>query len=156
MTLSLLPISEASAEVLASLQRACFPKDPWDDASLCAIIRMTGFFGLSAYSGSVAVGYALALDLKGECEILSLGVLPAMRRCGAGRALLAAISAEARRRGAFYLLLEVAADNIAARTLYREFGFATIGCRRNYYRRDDNFIDALVLRLALADAPLPA
>jgi [ribosomal protein S18]-alanine N-acetyltransferase len=155
MTLSLVPIPEASAEAVASLQRACFPEDPWDGACVGEIMRIAGCFGLTARAGRRPVGFALALDLSGECEILSLGVVPRMRRCGTGRALLAGICAEARQRGALCALLEVAADNRAARALYREFGFAAIGCRRKYYRRGGSFVDALVLRLALAGAPLP-
>ncbi len=154
MTLSLLPISEQSVEVLASLQGACFPNDPWDGAALGEIMRMAGFFGLFARAGALPAGFALALDLKGECEILSLGVVPEMRRRGIGRALLAGICGEACRRGALFVILEGAADNMAAQALYTKFGFTTVSCRRKYYRRGGSFVDALVLRLTLAGAPL--
>lgn len=154
MGLTLLPVAKSSTEAIAKLQRACFPEDPWSAAAVAEILRIAGFFGLTACADSLPVGFALALDLKGECEILSLGVVLQSRRRGVGRALLAEVCAEARRRGARLVHLEVAIDNEPARALYTEFGFATAGQRRKYYRRGSNFVDALALRLVLADAPL--
>jgi ribosomal-protein-alanine N-acetyltransferase len=154
VTLSFSPILAASPAALADLQRACFPEDPWDRAALDEILRIAGAFGLLARVSEVPAGFILALDLKGECEILSLGVLPEMRRRGTGRALLAAICAEARQRGALFAILEVAADNVGARALYEGLGFAAAGRRRNYYQRGESSVDALVLRIALADVPL--
>ena len=155
MTVSLSPIRAASPAALADLQRACFPEEPWDSATFDELLRIAGAFGLLACVSDVTAGFALALDLKGECEILSLGVVPEMRRCGTGRTLLAAICTEARRRGALSAILEVAADNMGARALYDGLGCAAVGCRRNYYRRGESSVDALVLSLALADVPLP-
>ncbi len=92
------------------------------------------------------VGFALARDLGGECEILTLGVLPACRRRGVGRALLRAILNRARRQSIPSIVLEVAADNAAARRLYGAAGFVAVGRRPRYYRRDDETVDALLLR----------
>jgi ribosomal-protein-alanine N-acetyltransferase len=95
-------------------------------------------------------GFALALDLREECEILSLGVLPERRREGVGMALLDSVCVAARRRGAERIVLEVAVDNIAALALYAARGFIPVGRRANYYRQMGHSADALVLRLALA------
>ncbi len=92
----------------------------------------------------------MAQGLGQECEILALGVVPRQRRAGIGAALLASVVAEARRRGAQTLFLEVAEDNTAARALYAAQGFGQIGRRPNYYRRVTGLVDALVLRLLLS------
>ena len=92
-------------------------------------------------------GFILARDLGGEAEILTLGVLPEMRRLGIGRALLDAVIAQAGRRHIGSVVLEVAADNAAARSLYGRAGFVRVGARPRYYRRDRTAIDALILRL---------
>lgn len=113
---------------------------------------MPGGFGILAWQGESPIGFVLALDLRGECEVLSLGVVPERRRRGAGAALIAALAQEARRRGAQSLVLEVAEDNIAAAALYAACGFVAIGRRPDYYRRFGHFVDALVLRLRL-DSP---
>jgi ribosomal-protein-alanine N-acetyltransferase len=76
------------------------------------------------------------------------------RRLGFGRMLLEAVRQEAVLRGARSIVLEVAADNEAARALYRAQGFAPVGRRRHYYRRPAGDGDALILRLALAASPI--
>lgn len=141
------------AQPLSMLHRACFPEDPWDLAAMTDILRMPGCFGGVAWSPAEPVGFALALALGEESEILTLGVVPAKRRVGIGAALLDSVCAAARRGGARSVVLEVAADNNAARALYAGRGFVAVGRRPDYYRRRRLPIDALVLRLGLsADA----
>jgi ribosomal-protein-alanine N-acetyltransferase len=147
---SIEPVSCFMAGALEMLHGVCFPEDPWRSPALAEIIGMAGFFGRIAWEGEVPAGFALALDLRNECEILSLGVLPERRGEGIGMALLDSICVEARRRGAERIVLEVAVDNIAALALYAVRGFIPVGRRGNYYRRMGHSADALVLRLALA------
>ncbi len=144
----------ALAETLSMLHRTCFPEEPWEPQAMAQIMAMAGFFGFMAWEDDEPVGFALALDLGGECEILALGVVPGRRRAGTGSALLAAICEEALRRGGNSVFLEVAADNAAARALYAVGGFVQIGRRRNYYRRLGGPVDALVLRRATARVSL--
>ena len=70
---------------------------------------------------------------------------------GLGGELLRALLAEARRRGAAEVLLEVRAENAAAQQLYARHGFERIGVRRGYYRPGGT--DAHVLRLRLGSDP---
>ena len=144
------PVSCAAAVLLSKLHECCFPEDPWDVSSIAEIMGMPGFFGHIARQEERPVGFVLALDLGGECEILSLGVTPDQRRTGVGGTLLRSIFAAARLRGAESVALEVAEDNAAARALYGKAGFAEVGRRRHYYRRERNVIDALILRRAFA------
>ena len=156
MSLRLSPVPACGAEPLAALHRACFPEDPWNASAMVEILGLAGFFGRLAWQAEVPVGFALALDLKGECEILSLGTLPQHRRLGIARALLVEICREARRRHAEFAVLEVAIDNTAARALYAGFGFTQAGSRPKYYRRGNSSIDAVILRLPLAGGSLSA
>jgi ribosomal-protein-alanine N-acetyltransferase len=137
------------ADSVALLHSACFLEDPWNPSTIAEILGMAGFFGRIAREHETTSGFALALDLREECEILSIGVLPERRRRGVGTALLDAVRVEARLRGAESIVLEVAVDNVAALALYAGQGFIGVGRRRNYYRRTRNPLDALVLRLAL-------
>jgi ribosomal-protein-alanine N-acetyltransferase len=127
------------------LHRACFPDDPWQPQEMARVMALVGFFGRVAWEGDEPTGFALALDLGAECELLALGVAPERRRAGTGAALLRAICAEALRRRRDRIFLEVAADNTAARALYAGEGFIQIGRRANYYRRAAGRVDALVL-----------
>jgi [ribosomal protein S18]-alanine N-acetyltransferase len=120
---------------------------------MAQMMAMAGFFGFVAWEDGEPLGFVLALDLGGECEILALGVVPGRRRAGTGSALLAAVCEEVLSRGVHSVFLEVAADNAAARALYAVGGFVQIGRRPNYYRRPGGPVDALVLRRAIARAP---
>ena len=84
-----------------------------------------------------------------EAELLTVAVLPTARRRGIGTALLAEEVAEAARRGAERMFLEVAEGNRAARTLYDRHGFVVVGRRRAYYPDGSH---ALVLSRSLAPA----
>ena len=55
--------------------------------------------------------------------------------------------AEASRRRAIEVLLEVRMDNAAARQLYAKLGFEVIGTRRGYY--EQGRVDAVVMRRAI-------
>lgn len=143
------PMSQTAAGLVSVLHRACFPEDPWDVGAIERIMKIPGFFGRIGWAQEDPVGFALALALGGEAEILSLGVAPDHRRTGMGSALLAAVCSEARRRRAECVVLEVAVNNEAARALYTARGFTVVGRRRNYYHRAGRFVDALILRILL-------
>jgi len=146
------PISLKMAGALSILHRSCFSEDPWDIPAIVGIMGIAGFFGRIAREDRQPIGFVVALGLAEECEILSLGVLPDRRRARCGSALLGAVCSEAMRRNMRSIVLEVAADNAAARALYAARGFLSVGCRPNYYQRTGGRIDALILRLPLAEA----
>jgi len=146
MSLRIIPIWAGSAVPLALLHSACFPEEPWDAPALDRVLALSGGFGFCAWQADLPVGFVLARDLGGECEILTLGVMPACRRRGVGRALLCAILDRARRQSIPSIVLEVAADNAAARRLYNTAGFVAVGRRPRYYRRGEETVDALLLR----------
>ena len=116
-------VSEVMAGPLSMLHRACFPEDPWSSLAIAEIMSITGCFGRIAWADEMPAGFALALDLRKECEILALGVLSERRREGIGSALLDSVCSEGRIRGAECIVLEVAVDNSAALALYTARGF---------------------------------
>jgi [ribosomal protein S18]-alanine N-acetyltransferase len=95
-----------------------------------------GHYYLVARDGAGAVtGYAgLAVATPEEAWVNNIAVRRVAQRRGTGRGLLEALLAEAARRGARRILLEVAADNEAAQKLYAGYGFETIAVRRGYYQ----------------------
>ena len=129
----------ADTAPLAALHAACF-QDAWDAASLRTTLAAPGAFAFHDRDGFVAARVA-----SDEAEILTLAVAPQARGKGLGRALLNAAIAEAQRRGAKAVFLEVGSDNPAALALYAALGFANVGSRKAYYGARD----ASVLRLLL-------
>ncbi len=145
------PAGAASLELLAALHARCF-EQAWSREAFARLLATPGAFACLAVDAAEPLGFALARAAAGEAEILTIGVLAVARRRGAGRALVAAIEAEAGARGAAELFLEVADDNHAARALYLSQGFAQVGRRPAYYGQRD----ALVLRRAIRPIFRPA
>lgn len=160
------PAGPCDVALLAELYRQCFAAGdeavafsgtPWSARSLAEVMALPGVFGLLALEDEAPAGFLLAQVLFEEAELLTLGVLPARRRAGLGGVLLAAALAEAGRRGARRMTLEVAAGNVAAQALYRAAGFREAGRRRNYYLLPDGRrLDALVLACPLTGPEKPA
>lgn len=139
------PAGPADAALLAGLHGASFD-EAWDAESFAGMLSAPGGLGFVAEANAVALGFAVARVAADEAEILSVGVLPAYRRSGVGRLLLARAAAAAHEAGAAAMFLEVAARNLAAQKLYEGLGFAGAGRRKAYYPDGD---DALLLKAAL-------
>jgi len=95
------------------------------------------------------VGYAVISVAAGEAQILNICIDPDMQGQGLGRRLLQHLIAEAGRRNADTLFLEVRASNRAAIALYDAAGFNEVGQRHGYYPAKDGREDALVLAFSL-------
>jgi len=98
--------------------------------------------------GPRVVGYAglwESGDRPGAPEVWvqNLAVSRALQRRGLGARLLDELLAEAARRGAHRVALEVRADNEPAQRLYAGRGFEAVGLRRGYYQPSG--IDAVVM-----------
>jgi ribosomal protein S18 acetylase RimI-like enzyme len=71
------------------------------------------------------VGCGLVKFEADAAGLFALATSPALRGQGIGRAIVAALLVEARRRGAQRAYLQVTAANVAAVALYAQFGFRT-------------------------------
>ena len=154
MSLALRPVTRNDLAALADLHALCFPEDAWDVAALAGILAMPGASGTLALDSGPAepppLGLIFDVILGEEAEILTFGVAPARRRQGIARALLDDLFARAESRGAHQVVLEVAADNGPALSLYEATGFRTVGMRRGYYYRPRSpAVDAWLLRRTL-------
>lgn len=149
--LSIRRVRKEAADALAALHRRCF-STPWSAASFESLLEHADTLALVA-SQSDAVrtceAFIVTRVASDEAEILTLGTAPSMRRSGLGRALVLAASAEAHRRGAKEIFLEVAGNNAAAGALYAGIGFSVVGRRAGYYHDDLQAIDAMIMRARL-------
>lgn len=98
---------------------------------------------LVARLGGRVVGYGGLMFVLDEAHVTTLAVHPDRQGEGIGTRLLAVLVHEARRRGTQALTLEVRASNERAKALYRRFGFAPAGVRKNYYAEVGE--DALIM-----------
>jgi len=99
-------------------------------------------------SDNVLLGYFCFWAVREEMQLLDLAVHPTYRGLGHGRYLLTKMIDLALSRGISRIWLEVRVSGSAARRLYKKFGFAESGRRRNYYT--DPAEDAIVMSHGLA------
>jgi [ribosomal protein S18]-alanine N-acetyltransferase len=159
---NLRPLRWWDIEDITPLERDLFPDDPWSAETFWAELSLGAQrrYLVAEDEGGV-LGYAglsCPADARGaDAEIMTVAVAPRAQGRGVGRALLDTLRQTAAERGAGRLVLEVRADNAAARALYAATGFDQIATRAGYYRTNDpsssgRAVDALVLSLPLATA----
>lgn len=125
---------------LANLHKQCFPHRPWSAADF-ADLKKSGCDIIASQNGFIV--YRVVAD---EAEIITIGVAPTARRGGIAAAMLAIAEADAKKRGAAKMFLEVAENNDAARNLYKSNQYTEIGRRPKYY----DGVDAILMEKKLA------
>ena len=103
---------------------------------------------LNSYLG----GYLLATIIDDEAEILSIGVSPDWQRQGVGKRLLQSFFDYGASWNMTKAVLEVAEDNLPALGFYSDFGFAEFGRRKDYYKRGNQKIDAIMMKWCPTEA----
>jgi ribosomal-protein-alanine N-acetyltransferase len=93
--------------------------------------------------GREVVGYGGLMLSADDGHITTLAVDPRWHRHQIATRLLLVLAREAIARGSRSLTLEVRLSNRPAQELYRRFGFAPVGVRKNYYAETNE--DALVM-----------
>ncbi|MGN6753914.1 MAG: ribosomal protein S18-alanine N-acetyltransferase [Intrasporangium sp.] len=139
-------------ETLAALERELFADDAWSIESWWHELagRPRRDYVVAVDETDQIVGYA-GLDRAGETgDVMTIAVVPVAQGRGLGRHLLGELVRRAEESGIRSLLLEVRADNVAARTLYERGGFEVISVRRRYYQPGG--VDALVMRKLIGGA----
>ena len=133
---------------LAALERELFPHDAWSEATWWAELAGRPRRDYVVVDDADGVcGYA-GLDHGGDvADVMTLAVASRARGRGLGRLLVDELERRARGRGAASVLLEVRADNGAARALYEAGGYAVLATRARYYQPGD--VDAIVMRKLL-------
>jgi ribosomal-protein-alanine N-acetyltransferase len=138
----ILPMRRRHVRAVLAIEERVFPT-PWSYGLYLSELAQPAVRGYYvACVGGVVVGYGGIMLVVGEAHVTTLGVAPAWQRLGIGRIVLLHLAHDAIRRGCTDLTLEVRVSNEAAQALYREFGFAPAGIRKNYYSeiREDALI----------------
>ncbi len=136
--------SVAQVDDVLAIEEASFT-NPWTREMYLTELQNQGvsFCFLARQDDGRAVGFCSVWRVVDELHINNLAVLPAYRRSGIGRILLAHVLQHGAGLGARRATLEVRRSNEAARLLYEHFGFAVAGVRPSYYTKPVE--DALVL-----------
>jgi ribosomal-protein-alanine N-acetyltransferase len=150
---ALRPLGALDLDLAARLHGDCFVpmgERGWTRQDMAELLASPGAAGVILQLDGKEIGFAACRVAADEAELLTIAVRADHRRCGAGRALLAAVVECARSGGACTLFLEVGVDNPAALALYGQAGFQGVGRRAGYYRRAEGVAaDAILMSLDL-------
>lgn len=138
----------SAAPILAELHMTCFEK-PWDTASFAKFLSLNGTVAQIILTDSIPIGFALYQTTDTEAEILTLGILPPLRKKNAGSVLLSKAKQHLAYNGIERIFLDVSQTNVAAQKLYENAGFKKVGKRKNYYTEGEEKSDALLLEITL-------
>jgi ribosomal-protein-alanine N-acetyltransferase len=130
---------------IAAIERECFGPSAWSESLVADEVRGERHVVLVSDDLSAYGAISVAADVA---DLDRIAVLPGSRGRGLARGLLVELVDLARDLDAERMLLEVAANNVAAIGLYEAHGFDTIATRRRYYA---GWIDALVMQLDIQE-----
>jgi len=121
---------------------------PWSERNFRDALA-AGNLCIVAVQAGLLVAMAVLQMAASEAELLTMAVLPTLRRQGIGRKLIAELVVRATAYGAAAMWLEVRVSNAPAIALYHATGFVEVGRRKRYYRKPTGREDAIMMRLAL-------
>jgi len=115
------------------IEATVFP-EPWSvEVFNSELALRKGRLYRAAWDGQVMAGYIGFMIVDDEAHMTTIATAPSHQRGGIASTLIIDCIRTLLSQGVKHLSLEVAANNEPAQTLYRRFGFAPVGVRRNYY-----------------------
>ncbi|PXW26188.1 ribosomal protein S18-alanine N-acetyltransferase [Paraburkholderia caballeronis] len=149
-------MTESDLDEVVIIERSAY-EFPWSRGNFEDSLR-NGYFGICLrHVTGTLIGYCVLMPVVDEMHLLNLCVAPQAQGAGAGLSLLREAVRIARAERLDGMLLEVRPSNHRAIRLYEQFGFASIGRRRNYYpARHHTREDAIVMRFSFAGEGMDA
>lgn len=134
LTVHVLPMRRRHIRSVLRIEEAVYPR-PWSHSLFLSelALRTTRAYFV-ARVGRDVVGYAGLMMSADDGHITTIAVDPRWQRHKVAARLMLVLAREALNRRAHNLTLEVRVSNLGAQHLYRRFGFAPVGVRRNYYQ----------------------
>jgi ribosomal-protein-alanine N-acetyltransferase len=118
---------------LLRIEHKVFP-EPWSPAVFNSELALRkGRLYRAAWDGNEMAGYIGFLMIDDEAHMTTIATAPAYQRSGVATTMIIDAVSTLRATGIKHISLEVAANNDAAQSLYRGFGFAPVAVRKNYY-----------------------
>jgi [ribosomal protein S18]-alanine N-acetyltransferase len=144
MTVTLRPMRWWDIDAVVVLEHELFADDAWTAGMFWSELAQpdTRHY-VVAVDHDTVVGYAGLAAFGPDADVQTIAVLDKQQGNGIGTALLTDLLAEAERRGATKVGLEVRADNTRAQDLYARFGFEQVAVRKRYYQPSNT--DAIIM-----------
>ena len=143
LSVVLTPMRRRHLRAVLRIEQQVYPR-PWSLGLYLGELSNPGrrIYAVARVDTTV-VGYAGMMLLGPDGHITTVAVDPAWHRQHIASRMLLLLSRQSAARGVENLTLEVRASNRGAQEMYRRFGFAPGGVRRNYYVENNE--DAIVM-----------
>ncbi len=136
------PLRRRHLRGVLAIESQVYPR-PWTFGLYLSELSARDRVYLVARAGGRVVGYAGMMLVAGEGHLTTLAVDPVWHRRQIATRLMIGLVRSAVSEGCSSMTLEVRVSNGPAQELYRRFGFAPVGVRRNYYAEINE--DALIM-----------
>lgn len=148
------PMRRRHLRTVMRIEEECYPR-PWSATLfLSELAQRTSRYYRTATVGPMVVGFAGLMVVEDEGHVTTVTVDPQWHRLGVGTVLMLDLARAAPSLEVRHLTLEVRAGNDGAQAMYRRFGFAPAGVRRNYYAETGE--DAIIMWAHDVDTPVYA
>jgi len=147
----IVPLRRKHLRPVVRIEEEVYPR-PWSAALFLSEIAQRGTRRYTvALIGPMVVGYSGLMVVGDEGHVTTLTVDARWQQHGIGTLLLLDLARAAPALGVHHLTLEVRVGNAPAQVVYRRFGFAPVGVRKNYYSETGE--DAIVMWARDIDSP---
>jgi ribosomal-protein-alanine N-acetyltransferase len=138
------PLTSKRLDEICLLNQRCFKKgENYNKQTLTYLLSESNtlsYCTTTANNEMVAFIFATS-NVDGTGHVTTIGVAPEHRRRGLAQKLLVHAETAMQRRKISVVRLEVRVSNVAAQSLYRQFGYATVQRLENYYNNgEDGFL----------------
>lgn len=134
-----LPLTKPLCATAAAIHQTGF-NFPWTQEAFESLLILPTTKGWITNTGLL-----ICTQVCDEMEILTICVTPDSRQHGIGTQWMNFLTDYARQKKIKRIFLEVSVLNQPAQRLYQKSGFQIIGKRKNYYRTESGFCDALCM-----------
>lgn len=137
------PLRRRHLRSVVRIEEEAYPR-PWSASLfLSEIAQRSSRRYTVAVIGPMVVGYCGLMVVGDEGHVTTLTVDQRWQQHGIGTLLLLDLALAAPALGVHHLTLEVRVGNAPAQVIYRRFGFAPVGVRKNYYAETGE--DAIIM-----------
>jgi ribosomal-protein-alanine N-acetyltransferase len=124
-------LREEDVDSIYAIESAVYP-EPWTPDLFSQSLTAPMTYTIGVYTDRL-IGYAIYQVIFTEAHILNIAVDPEFQAMKIGTQVLDRLIADAHKRGALMMYLEVRPTNDAAIALYRKRSFKPLMVRENYY-----------------------
>jgi ribosomal-protein-alanine N-acetyltransferase len=147
MNVTIRPAKKSDLKVICSNEQKAY-QHPWSN-NLLQESLVGKYCCFVMLMDEINIGHLVCQNVVDEVHLHNVCVLPQHQGKGLGKRWLEYLHLYSNELESKYILLEVRESNIVAKLLYEKMGYREIGFRKNYYKTDNSFENAIVMKLTL-------